>query len=134
LGELLGVANASEDDLYEAMDWLLERQADIETSLAQRHLEDGTLVLYDVSSTYFEGETCPLAQYGYSRDRKKGKLQIVFGLLCNAQGCPIAVEVFEGNTADPTTLAVQVEKVVSSFWLKASRICGRPWLDYRCSH
>ena len=109
LGELLGVANASEDDLYQAMDWLLERQADIETSLAQRHLEDGTLVLYDVSSTYFEGETCPLAQYGYNRDRKKGKLQIVFGLLCNAQGCPIAVEVFEGNTADPTTLAVQVE-------------------------
>jgi len=108
LGELVGVANASEDDLYEAMDWLLERQADIETSLAQRHLEEGTLVLYDVSSTYFEGETCPLAQYGYSRDRKKGKLQIVFGLLCNAQGCPIAVEVFEGNTADPTTLAVQI--------------------------
>ncbi len=118
LGELVGVANASEDDLYEAMDWLLERQADIETSLAQRHLEEGTLVLYDVSSTYFEGETCPLAQYGYSRDRKKGKLQIVFGLLCNAQGCPIAVEVFEGNTADPTTLAVQVEKVRHRFGLK----------------
>ncbi|HEY9821470.1 MAG TPA: IS1634 family transposase [Candidatus Sericytochromatia bacterium] len=118
LGELLGVANASEDDLYEAMDWLLERQADIETSLAQRHLEDGTLVLYEVSSTYFEGETCPLAQYGYSRDRKKGKLQIVFGLLCNAQGCPIAVEVFEGNTADPMTLAVQVEKVRCRFGLK----------------
>jgi transposase len=118
LGELVGVANASEDDLYEAMDWLLERQADIETSLAQRHLEEGTLVLYDVSSTYFEGETCPLAQYGYSRDRKKGKLQIVFGLLCNAQGCPIAVEVFEGNTADPTTLAVQVEKVCHRFGLK----------------
>ncbi len=118
LGELLGVANASEDDLYQAMDWLLERQADIETSLAQRHLEDGTLVLYDVSSTYFEGETCPLAQYGYNRDRKKGKLQIVFGLLCNAQGCPIAVEVFEGNTADPTTLAVQVEKVRHRFGLK----------------
>jgi hypothetical protein len=118
LGELVGVANASEDDLYEAMDWLLERQADIETSLAQRHLEDGTLILYDVSSTYFEGETCPLAQYGYSRDRKKGKLQIVFGLLCNAQGCPIAVEVFEGNTADPSTLAVQVEKVRHRFGLK----------------
>ena len=118
LGELVGVANASEDDLYEAMDWLLERQTDIETNLAQRHLEDGTLVLYDVSSTYFEGETCPLAQYGYSRDRKKGKLQIVFGLLCNVQGCPIAVEVFEGNTADPTTLAVQVEKVRHRFGLK----------------
>ena len=114
----MGVANASEDDLYEAMDWLLERQTDIETRLAQRHLEEGTLVLYDVSSTYFEGETCPLAQYGYSRDRKKGKLQIVFGLLCNAQGCPIAVEVFEGNTADPTTLAVQVEKVRHRFGLK----------------
>lgn len=97
LGELLGVASADEDELYAAMDWLLERQAYIETRLAQRHLEDGTLVLYDVSSTYFEGETCPLAQFGYSRDRKKGNLQIVFGLLCNAQGIPVAVEVFEAG-------------------------------------
>lgn len=118
LGELLGVASADEDELYAAMDWLLERQGKIEKSLAQRHLEDGTLVLYDVSSTYFEGETCPLAQFGYSRDRKKGKLQIIFGLLCNAQGIPLAVEVFEGNTGDPTTLATQIEKVRHRFGLK----------------
>lgn len=118
LGELLGVASANEDELYAAMDWLLEQQVYIETRLAQRHLEDGTLVLYDVSSTYFEGETCPLAQFGYSRDRKKGKLQIVFGLLCNAQGIPVAVEVFEGNTGDPSTLATQIEKVRHRFGLK----------------
>ena len=118
LGELLGVASADSDELYAAMDWLLERQGKIEKSLAQRHLEDGTLVLYDVSSTYFEGETCPLAQFGYSRDRKKGKLQIVFGLLCNAQGIPVAVEVFEGNTGDPSTLAVQIQKVRHRFGMK----------------
>jgi transposase len=118
LGELLGVATSDEDELYAAMDWLLERQGKIEKSLAQRHLEDGTLVLYDVSSTYFEGETCPLAQFGYSRDRKKGKLQIIFGLLCSAQGIPLAVEVFEGNTGDPTTLATQIEKVRHRFGLE----------------
>jgi hypothetical protein len=118
LGELLGVATSDEDELYAAMDWLLERQAEIETALARRHLQEGTLVLYDVSSTYFEGQTCPLAQFGYSRDRKKGKLQIVFGLLCNAQGIPVAVEVFEGNTGDPSTLAAQIEKVRHRFGLK----------------
>ena len=118
LGELLGVSSADSDELYAAMDWLLERQAEIETALARRHLEEGTLVLYDVSSTYFEGETCPLAQFGYSRDRKKGKLQIVFGLLCNSQGIPVAVEVFEGNTGDPTTLAAQIDKVRHRFGLK----------------
>ena len=115
IGELLKVANADADELYEAMDWLLERQPQIETYLAQKHLEDGTLVLYDVSSTYFEGETCPLAQFGYNRDGKKGKLQIIFGLLCNAQGCPVAVEVFEGNTGDPTTVKTEIEKVRSRF-------------------
>jgi transposase len=118
LGELLGVATSDEDELYAAMDWLLERQAEIETALARRHLQEGTLVLYDVSSTYFEGQTCPLAQFGYSRDRKKGKLQIVFGLLCNPQGIPVAVEVFEGNTGDPSTLAAQIEKVRHRFGLK----------------
>ncbi len=82
LGELLGVAQASEDELYEAMDWLGERQAEIERGLATKHLEEGSLILYDVTSTYFEGKTCPLAQYGYSPDKKKGKLQIIFGLLC----------------------------------------------------
>jgi transposase len=118
LGELLGVARADSDELYAAMDWLLEQQSCIEQSLAKKHLTEGTLVLYDVSSTYFEGETCPLAQFGYSRDGKKGKLQIIFGLLCNAQGCPVAVEVFEGNIADSTTLATQIEKVRTRFGIK----------------
>ena len=118
LGELLGVARADSDELYAAMDWLLEQQGSIEQSLANKHLAEGTLVLYDVSSTYFEGETCPLAQFGYSRDGKKGKLQIIFGLLCNAQGCPVAVEVFEGNIADSTTLATQIEKVRTRFGIE----------------
>ncbi|MEQ8756064.1 MAG: IS1634 family transposase, partial [Coleofasciculus sp. G1-WW12-02] len=118
LGELLGLSGTDEDELYLAMDWLLSRQEEIENSLAAIHLVEGTLVLYDVSSTYFEGKTCPLAQFGYNRDKKKGKLQIVFGLLCNAQGCPISVEVFEGNTADPSTLTQQIEKVRTRFGLK----------------
>ena len=105
LGEALGIADADEDDLYGAMDWLLARQGRIEDALAKRHLRDGTLVLYDVTSSYFEGKTCPLARRGHSRDGKKGKLQIVIGLLCDVQGRPIAVEVFEGNTGDPSTLA-----------------------------
>jgi len=118
LGERLGLSGTDEDELYLAMDWLLSRQEEIEKSLAAIHLVEGTLVLYDVSSTYFEGKTCPLAKFGYNRDKKKGKLQIVFGLLCNAQGCPISVEVFEGNTADPSTLTQQIEKVRSRFGLK----------------
>ncbi len=100
LGELLAVEGADSKELYEAMDWLLERQSLIEQKLAKRHLVDGALVLYDLSSTYLEGSLCELAAYGYSRDGKKGTLQIVFGLLCDAKGIPIAVEVFEGNTAD----------------------------------
>ena len=118
LGELLGVAQADEDELYKAMDWLLDRQEKIENTLASCHLQSGALVLYDVSSTYFEGKTCPLAERGYSRDGKKGKLQIVFGLLCDARGCPVAVEVFPGNTGDPTTLTPQIEKVRSRFGIK----------------
>jgi transposase len=118
LGERLGLSGTDEDELYLAMDWLLSRQEEIENSLAAIHLVEGALVLYDVSSTYFEGKTCPLAKFGYNRDKKKGKLQIVFGLLCNAQGCPISVEVFEGNTADPSTLTQQIEKVRSRFGLK----------------
>ncbi len=98
LGEALALGEVDEDELYEAMDWLLQRQPRIERGLAERHLEDGALVLYDVTSTWLEGRCCPLARHGYSRDGKRGKLQIVFGLLCNAQGCPVAVEVFEGNT------------------------------------
>ena len=115
LGELLGVDTGDSDELYEAMDWLLKRQDKIERELGKRHLSEGSLVLYDLTSTYFEGETCPLANYGYSRDKKKGFLQIVFGLLCDRRGCPLAVEVFEGNTNDQKTLASQIEKVRSRF-------------------
>lgn len=118
LGEMLELEDVSEDSLYYAMDWLLERQDSIEKALAKRHLKDGSLVLYDVSSTYFEGRTCPLAKIGHSRDGKRGSLQIVFGLLCNAQGCPVAVEVFEGNTGDPTTLSAQITKVRERFGLR----------------
>jgi transposase len=118
IGKCLNLEKADEDELYSALDWLLERQEKIEKSLAQKHLEEGSLVLYDVSSTYFEGDCCPLAQYGYSRDRKKGKKQIVFGLLCNQEGCPIAVEVFQGNINDSTTLGQQIEKVRSRFGFK----------------
>jgi hypothetical protein len=117
LGESLGLETVEADDLYAAMDWLGTRQAKIEKALAKRHLHDGTLVLYDVSSSYFEGRHCPLAKIGHSRDGKKGSLQIVFGLLCNADGCPVAVEVYEGNTGDPTTLKDQIEKVRSRFGL-----------------
>jgi transposase len=118
LGQALGIETIDEDDLYEAMDWLLKRQPAIEKKLAQRHMGEATLVLYDVSSTYFEGRSCPLAQHGHNRDGKKGKLQIVFGLLCNPQGCPVAVEVFEGSKGDPKTLASQIQKVRERFGLK----------------
>ena len=115
LGELLGLGEVDEDELYQALDWLLERQPAIEATLAKRHLTNGTLVLYDVSSSYMEGRCCPLAKRGYSRDGKKGTLQIVYGLLCAPDGCPIAIEVFEGNTADPMTLATQIEKLKQRF-------------------
>jgi len=118
LPEELSLSAVSEDDLYEAMDWLYEQKDDIEQRLASRHLHEGSLVLYDVTSTYFEGSHCPLARRGYSRDGKSDKLQIVFGLLCNRAGCPIAVEVFPGNTADPQTLRPQIEKVRQRFALK----------------
>jgi len=124
LGEELGVTDASAEDLYGAMDWLLKRQQRIERKLAARHLEDGSLVLYDVTSVYFEGRKCPLARHGYSRDRKRGKLQIVVGLLCNRDGCPVAVEVFEGSTADPTTLSTQVRKLKERFSLERIIMVG----------
>lgn len=124
LGELLELGSVDEDELYEAMDWLLERQARIEDRLAERHLSEATLALYDVTSTYFEGRCCPLARFGHSRDGKPHKLQIVFGLLTNADGCPVAVEVFEGNTADPRTLAPQLEKIRERFGLKRLIIVG----------
>src|ERR1700678_587624 len=117
LGEVLGLGEVDEDELYTALDWLLERQPAIEATLAKRHLPNGTLVLYDVSSSYMEGRCCPLAKRGYSRDGRKGTLQIVYGLLCAPDGCPVAIEVFDGNTADPMTLATQVEKLKQRFHL-----------------
>jgi hypothetical protein len=117
LGEMLGLGAVADDELYAALDWLLARQPAIETALARRHLQDGTLVLYDVSSSYLQGHCCPLAKRGYSRDGKKGSLQIVYGLLCAPDGCPVAIEVFEGNTADPMTLASQIDKLKQRFGL-----------------
>ena len=118
LGSELGIEDASEDDLYEALDWLLERQEPIEDRLARRHLRDGELVLYDVSSSYFEGRTCPLAKLGYSRDGKRGTPQIIYGLLCDRPGRPIAVEVFTGELHDDKTLPAQIEKLTTRFGLK----------------
>jgi len=118
LGELLSLQAADEDELYDAMDWLLKRQLRIESKLANRHLSEGCLVLYDVTSTYFEGRKCPLAKLGHSKDGKRDKPQIVFGLLCSADGCPVAVEVFEGNTSDAATLAAQVKKVRERFGIQ----------------
>ena len=111
LGQRLQLDSVGENDLYAALDWLGPRQAAIETELAKRHLSEGTLVLYDVTSTYFEGRTCPLAQYGYCRDERRGNPPIVVGLVSNQDGCPLAVEVFEGHTADPKTLAAQLDKL-----------------------
>jgi hypothetical protein len=124
LGELLNLSDCDEELLYRAMDWLLPQQERIERALAKRHLHDGTLALYDVSSTYFEGRCCPLAHYGYSRDGKRDKLQIIFGLLTNADGCPVAVEVFEGNTADPSTLSSVITKLRERFALKRIVLVG----------
>jgi len=124
LGEELGVEHASEDELYQAMDWLGERQERIEGKLAKKHLDNGSIVLYDVTSTYFEGRTCPLARLGHNRDGKKGKLQIVFGLLCNHEGCPVAVEVFSGDTGDPSTLAEQIRKIRVRFGLDRVILVG----------
>jgi len=115
LGSVLGLGDVDEDELYSALDWLLERQPQIEAALAKRHLENGTLVLYDVSSSYLEGRCCELAQLGYNRDGKRGKLQIVYGLLCAPDGCPVAIEVFEGSTGDPATLATQIDKLKRRF-------------------
>ena len=117
LGEQLGLGVVDEDELYSALDWLAVRQPAIEAALAKRHLSGGTLVLYDVSSSYLEGRCCPLAQFGYSRDGKRGKLQIVYGLLCAGDGCPVAIEVFAGSTADPATLPSQVTKLKERFGL-----------------
>lgn len=117
LGTILDLGDVDEDELYAALDWLRERQPAVETALAKRHLKNGTLVLYDVSSSYMEGRCCSLAHRGYSRDGRKGTLQIVYGLLCAPDGCPVAIEVFEGNTGDPMTLAAQVDKLKQRFGL-----------------
>jgi transposase len=124
LGEMLHLDSADETELYQAMDWLLPLQSRIEQALAKRHLSQGGLVLYDLTSTYFEGRHCPLAKLGHSRDDKSGKLQIVFGLLTNASGCPVAVEVFAGNTSDPKTVAAQVNKLRLQFGLSDVVLIG----------
>jgi transposase len=124
LGAVLHLGRVKEREAYEALDWLLERQARIENGLARRHLEDGVLVLYDVSSSYFEGRCCPLARYGHSRDHRKDRPQIVYGLLCTREGLPIAVEVFDGNTADPSTLSAQIEKVKDRFGISRLVLVG----------
>lgn len=120
----LGLGPVDEDDLYNAMDWLFERQSKIENALAKKHLNEGTLVLYDVSSSYLEGNKCPLGQFGYSRDGKKHNLQIIYGLLCSPDGCPVAVEVFEGNVGDPTTITEQVKKLKERFGLNDVVLVG----------
>ena len=124
LGEVLELGDVDENELYTALDWLGERQEHVEKVLARKHLHDGTLVLYDVSSSYVEGRCCELAKRGYNRDGKKGKLQIVYGLLCAPDGCPVAVEVFEGNTADPNTLGAQIDKLKQRFGLKHVVLVG----------
>ena len=124
LGRLLGLGAVDEVELYRALDWLGARQAAVETGLARRHLKEGALVLYDLSSSWVEGRCCELARFGYSRDGKQGKLQIVYGLLCAADGCPVAIEVFEGNTADPMTLSVQIDKLKERFGLSRVVLVG----------
>jgi transposase len=124
LAEELGVEGVDEDALYAALDWLGERQESIENALAKRHLSDGVLVLYDITAAYFEGRCCPLARYGFPHGGPKNKLQIVFGLLCNSEGVPVAVEVFEGNTKDCTTVAAQVAKIRERFGLQSVVFVG----------
>ena len=124
LPDVCGVADADEDDLYAALDWLLTRQTHIEKKLAARHLKKGGFVLYDLSSSYFEGTTSPLAARGYNRDGKSGKLQVNYGLLTDPRGCPVAVSVFAGNTGDPTTLLPQVEKLQKTFAIEQLVLVG----------
>ena len=124
LPDICGVANADADDLYAALDWLITRQAHIEKKLAARHLHAGGFVLYDLSSSYFEGTTCPLAALGYNRDGKRGKLQVNYGLLTDPRGCPVAVSVFAGNTGDPTTVMPQVETLQKTFAIEQLVLVG----------
>jgi transposase len=124
LGQVLDLDVVEEDELYAALDVLHEAQARMETALVKKHLKNGCLILYDVTSSYLEGRRCELGQFGYNRDGKKGKMQIVFGLLCAADGCPVAVEVFEGNTADPATITKQISKLRDRFKLNRVALVG----------
>ena len=124
LAEELGVAEATENDLYAAMDWLGERQERIEKKLAARHLREGGLVLYDVSSSFYEGRTCPLAKFGHNRDDKQGLPIIVYGVMTNGEGCPVVVSVYAGNTGDPTTVAEQIDKLRAQFGLERVVMVG----------
>ena len=124
LGEELSLEDTDEDDLYEAMDWLLERQDRIEGKLAKRHLSEGDPVLYDVSSSYYEGESCPLMQFGHNRDGRRDRPMVVYGVLADGMGRPLAVEAYAGNTGDPTTVGDQVEKVRGRFGLKRVVLVG----------
>jgi len=124
LGEELSLGEIELSEIYDSLDWLLKRQVRIENKLAKKHLEDGTLVLYDVSSSYYTGRKSELVKHGYSRDGKPSFPQIVYGLLCNREGCPIAIEVFSGNTADPTTLASQIKKLRKRFSLERVVLVG----------
>src|SRR6516165_12092425 len=124
LAESCKVSDATEDDLYEAMDWLLARQDHIQKKLAARHLKQDGLVLYDLSSSYFEGTTCPLARLGYNRDGKKGLLQVNYGLLTDARGCPVAVSVHEGNVADSATFLPEVQRLREHFGIEQLVMVG----------
>ena len=124
LGEALGLGGVTAKEIYATLDWLGSEQSFIETTLARRHLKNGALLLYDVTSTYLEGRCCELARHGYSRDHRRGRPQLVIGLLCAADGCPVAVEVFEGNTADPMTLSAQIDKLKQRFRLQRVVMVG----------
>lgn len=124
LGALLDLGKVAEREVYEALDWLVTQQERVENGLARRHLKGGALVLYDVSSSYFEGRRCPLAHHGYSRDHRGDRPQIVYGLLCTREGLPVAVEVFEGDTADPATLTPQIVKLKKRFGLERVVVVG----------
>jgi len=124
LGEMLELENVGEDELYDAMDWLIARQPAIEKKLARKHLQDGSLVLYDLSSSYYTGRCCSLARFGHNRDGKRGVPQINYALLCDRNGCPVAIEVFEGNTADPATLSTQIAKLRKRFGLARVILVG----------
>jgi hypothetical protein len=124
LSEVLGLQDIDEDDLYRAMDWLLERQPHIEKALSDRHLKGAMLTPYDVSSTYFEGRHWLLAKRGHSRDHRRDRPQVVFGLICDEEGCPVAIEVFEGNAGDPKTVGAQIKKLCERFGLERVVMVG----------